>query len=75
MTQSSNDKPGDTRFQSFEFGSLDIASDFARLAEASKRRRVLRISDFHPLRRWQKKHGLMLQPYINSKSKKYLYAF
>jgi hypothetical protein len=64
MTQSSNDKPGNARFHPFEFGSLDIASDF-----------VLWISDFHPLRRWQKKHGLMLQPYINSKSKKYLYAF
>jgi hypothetical protein len=39
MLQCSKQKPNEVRFWSFEFGSLDIVSDF-----------VLRISDFKLLR-------------------------
>jgi len=47
MLQCSKQKPTGSRFWSFEFGSLDIVSDF-----------VLRISDFQILRKSQKIHRL-----------------
>ena len=42
------------RFGSFEFGSLDIVSDF-----------VLRISDFQLPRKLRRCHGLRLQPHLS----------
>ncbi len=50
MLQCSKQKPSGSRFWSFEFGSLDIVSDF-----------VLRISDFQILRKSQKSHRLGLE--------------
>ena len=47
MLQCSKQKPGVSRFWSFEFGSLDVVSDF-----------VLRISDFQLLRKHKKCHNL-----------------